>query len=188
MALERTFKQLRSGLGNLKEALEAMSTIVEQDRPPRGEVVVATSLVDALLEVRGILEESLAAAAEAEQAAGHPLDLDRARNALKACQEHFHLFANRFSAELNSYDRLADLMSMGREKGRQWLSWVTVVKESLEQCSALLEVVRDQLFLCWQELAERIGMTSVSVQNTAIGQQISASDVAGRGILHEGVT
>jgi hypothetical protein len=188
MAIEKTFKELRAGLQRLQEALEAVSTIVEQDKPARGEVVVATKLSDALLAIRGTLEESRAAAEDGELAVGHPLDIDRARRALTACQERFHLFANRFVAELLSYEALTDLMSVGRERGRQWLSWTTVVKESLEQSGSLLNDVRDELFLCWQELAERIGMTSVSVQTTAIGQQISASDLASRDLVREGVT
>ena len=188
MALEKVFQELRIRIQKLRQALEFLSTTVEEDKPRRGDVVVAATLADALLAVRGTLEESRAAADDALQAVGHPIYNDRARRALTTCQELFHRFANQFSADLVSYERIDDLTSIGRERGQHWLGWATVVKESLEQCRALAEEVREGLFLCWQELAERIGMTSISVQNTAIGQQISAPELAGRETVHDGIT
>ena len=65
---------------------------------------------------------------------------------------------------------MADLASVARERGRDWASWVKVVKQGLGQGQALVEEGREALFLCWQDLAERLGTASVSVQNTSIGQ------------------
>jgi len=161
---------LCSRLQELQEVLEAVNTTVEEDRPRRKDVVVASSLADAVLAVRGILEESRAAANEACEAVGHPLDVDRARRALITCQERFHRFTAEFSRDLASYDRMVDLASVAQERGRDWASWVQVVKQGLEQCQALVEDGREALFLCWQDLAERLGTASVSVRNTSIGQ------------------
>ena len=44
----------------------------------------------------------------------------------------------------------------------------------LESCQQDLYVTNEALFRCWLEIAERVGMTSVSVQATNIGQQITA--------------
>jgi hypothetical protein len=87
--LQNSFRALRDHLRELREVLEALSTTVEEDRPRRKDVVVASSLSDAILAVRGFLEESWAAADEACEAVGRTLDLDRARRALIACQERF---------------------------------------------------------------------------------------------------
>ena len=170
MAMQKGFRALRGQLQELQEALEALNTTVEEDRPKRKDVVVASSLGDAVLAVRGILEESCAAADEACEAVGHPLDVDRARHALTTCQEKFHRFAAEFSQDLASYERIADLASVAQERGRDWANWVKVVRRGLEQCQALVEEGRDALFLCWQELSERLGTASVSVRNTSIGQ------------------
>jgi hypothetical protein len=170
VALQQSFRDLCSRLQELQEVLEAVNTTVEEDRPKRRDVVVASSLGDAVLAVRGTLEESRAAAHDACQAVDHPLDMERARRALVTCQERFHRFASEFSHELASYQRMTDLASVAQERGRDWAGWVTVVKQGLEQCQALVEAGRDALFVCWQELTERLGTASVSVTNTAVGQ------------------
>jgi hypothetical protein len=170
VALQKSFRALRGQLQELQELLESLNTTVEEDRPRRKDVVVASSLSDAVLAVRGILEESCAAADEACEAVADTLDLDRARRALITCQERFHRFAAEFSHDLASCERMTDLASVARERGRDWASWVKVVKQCLAQCEALVEEGREALFLCWQELAERLGTASVSVRNTSIGQ------------------
>jgi hypothetical protein len=176
VALQKSFRDLCIRLQELREVLEAVTTTVEEDRPRRKDVVVASSLGDAVLAVRGILEESRAAADEAWEAVGHPLDVDRARRALITCQERFHRFAAEFSRDLASYERMTDLASVARERGRDWASWVKVVKQGLEQCQALVEEGREALFLCWQDLAERFGAASVSVRTTNVGQQFSLQE------------
>src|SRR5262249_36097425 len=107
---------------------------------------------------------------EACEAVGHTLDLDRARGALITCQERFHRLAAEFSQDLASCERMADLASVAQERGRDWASWVEVVKQSLAQCQVLVEEGREALFVCGQDLAERLGTAAVSVRNTAIGQ------------------
>ena len=187
MALEQTFAELQRHLRTLQEALEALGTTVDEDKPTRDDVVVASRLSDDLLAVRGLLEEALGAADDACRATAYPLDGERARRALTACQQHFHRFAHSFSFELASYDRIDDLGSIGRERGQEWLNWVGVVKQALEQSCELVEEVRSAVFLCWQELAERIANTTVSLQNTSIGQQISVADPNDKAAAKEGV-
>ena len=75
---------------------------------------------------------------------------------------------------------MADLASVAQERGRDWASWVKVVKQGLEQCQGLIEEGRDSLFLCWQDLAERLGTASVSVRNTSIGQLVKDFNQRGR--------
>jgi hypothetical protein len=177
VATEKIFGEMEDHLRTLQEALEALGTTVDEDKPTRDDVVVASRLSDDLLAVRGVLEEVLAAAAVACRAVAYPLDNDRARRALTACQQQFQRFAHAFSFELAGYDRIDDLTSVGRERGREWLDWVSVVKQTLEQCQMLLEEVGNGLFLCWQELAERIAATTISIRNTSIGRQVSAAEL-----------
>jgi hypothetical protein len=166
VALQKSFRALRGRLQELQEVLEALITTVEEDRPRRKDVVVASSLSDTVLSVRGFLEESCAAADEACEAIEHTPDLDRARRALITCQERFHHFAVEFSHDLASCERMADLASVARERGRDWASWVEVVKQGLQQCRTLVEEGREALFVCWQDLTERLSATSVSVHTT----------------------
>jgi hypothetical protein len=167
---DKIFRDLRRDLQQLQEALEALGTTIEEDRPARGDVVVASSLSDAVLAARGFLEEALTAADAACRAIAAPVCAEGVRQALSACQESFQRFATQFALELASFERIDDLRSVGRERGREWQGWATVVRQAVEQCRALVEEVRAALFRCWQELAERATATAVSIQNTTIGQ------------------
>ncbi len=68
-----------------------------------------------------------------------------------------------------SYENLKELARLGSER-RAWLPWANTVKFGIDQCRPALEQTSKALAACWQELAERLGMVSVSVQT--IGQQI----------------
>ena len=119
------------------------------------------------------------------QAVLYPLDGDRARRALTLCQERFQRFARHFSFELASYERIEDLRTVGEERGEDWLYWAGVVKRALEQSREQVEEVREKLFVCWQELAERIATTSVSIQNTTIGH-VSAARLRNKAAAEKG--
>jgi hypothetical protein len=187
VAIETVFAELQHRLRALQEALEALGTTVDEDRPTRDDVIVASRLSDDLLAARGLLEEVLGAADDASRTVAYPLDGDRARRALTLCQQQYQLFAHAFSFELAGFDRLDDLMSVAKRRGRGWLDWTGVVRQALEQCKMLSEEVANGLFLCWQELAERVAITSVSIHNTAIGQQVSAADLPDDAVAREGV-
>jgi hypothetical protein len=174
VAIETTFAELQQQLRTLREALEALSTTVDEDRPKQDDVIVAARLSDDLLAARGLLEETLAAADNACRAAAYPLDAERARRALILCQQHFQKFAHVFAFELAGHTRFDDLASIGRERGRGWAEWVSVVTQALEQSAALVEEITDTLFCCWQRLAARLATASVSIQNTTIGQVSAA--------------
>jgi len=186
MALERTFRELPAQLRRLRDRLQELEVTVVEDRPQANQAVIVDSLEYAVADLRGWAEEALQAAEEAERAVGHPVDLGRARRALSTCQERFQRIERGFAANLVSYDRIKDLTNFGSERRREWPAWVTSVKQGIEHCREPIEGVGQALAECWQEIAERVGMTSVSVQATNIGQQISVAE--DKEALREGVT
>jgi hypothetical protein len=188
MTIDQAFRDLLSQLREIQEALDALGRTADEDKPMRDDVVVASIVSDAVLAGRGFLEEARQAGTEAHGAVLDSLDANRARQALIRCQKKFHRFATHFASELGSCDRIDDLRSIGRERGQAWANWVMVVTEALEQCRALVEEVRNALFLCWQELTERISVTSGSVRITNIGQQFSARELTGKTPEQSGVT
>jgi hypothetical protein len=101
----------------------------------------------------------------------------RFAQALTAAQEAFHRFASSLYSDLMSYERLDDLVTAGRERGREWADWTGVVMGGLEQCRSLSDEVRNGLFLCWQELVERMTAGAVSIKNTCVGQQIVSPEL-----------
>jgi len=186
MALEAAFGELAVQFRILREALRAVHTTIIEDRPLRDDVALVDSFGDAVEDILGRLEEALIASREGQQAVGHPLDLDRMRRALTTCQERFNWISQRFFSDLVSYQRLDDLTALGRERRGEWIAWGSSVKEGLDRCQQPLYDANQALFRCWQEIAERVGMTSVSVQATNIGQQITTLE--GREVAREGIT
>lgn len=188
MALEATFRDLYTYLRRLQDTLVALRITVAEDKPLKGEAALVDHLEDTILELMGSLHECLTQARTAQKAVGHPLSLDRARRALTTCQERFHQTEQQFSADLVSYEKLKDLASLATERRGEWRPWVNSVRHGLEQCRNPLDLAKKALAGCWQEIAERVGMTSVSMESTNIGQQINNNSPVSSEMEREGDT
>ena len=178
MGLERTFREFTSQLHRLNDRLRELRLTVVEDRPARNDAVVVDNLEYAVEDLLGWVTESLRHARAAERAVAHPLDLDLARRELGACQERLQRMDQVYSANLVAYERMKDLASFGSERRGEWPSWVTSVKQGIEHCRQPLDDCRGRLAECWQDIAERAGMTSISVRTTNIGQKIETHQAA----------
>ena len=181
MSLQTEFQSLYVQLENVHEALAALRTAID-DRPPKGATVhLLDAFGDAVEDTLGWLEESLGLCApliqETQQKGFNGFDVNRTRQALVFCQEQYNRIMNRFMFDLVSYDRVAQLMQLGRERRGEWQAWAGMVKQELEGCQQHLYDANQALFRCWLEIAERVGMTSVSVQTTTIGQQVTVPQI-----------
>lgn len=173
MALEAAFDELYAGLHRLRDDLLGLRVTVVEDRPLTGDVLLTEQLGDAIDELLGKLEEGVMAGAQAQHAAGHPVDIESARRALTTCQQQFNRMARQFTRDLLSYERITQLRRLGRRRGGEWRAWADSVSEALEECQQPFDQVTELLFRCWQEITERIGIAPVSVRATNIGQQIT---------------
>lgn len=178
MSLRTEFQSLYAQLESLHEALSELRAAID-DRPPKGEsVLLLDSFGDAVEDTLGWLGEALALVAPAvgggaQQRGETGFDVNRARQALVFCQDQFNRITHRFTFDLVSYERVSQLMQLGRERRGEWQGWAVGVRRELEACQQHLYDTSQALFRCWQEIAERVGMTSVSVQTTTIGQQVT---------------
>jgi hypothetical protein len=188
MALEATFRDLFTELRKLHDTLVALRLTVVEDKPVKGDAALVDRFEDTILDIMGSLDEALKAARAAQKGVGSNTDLNGVRRALTICQERFHRIEQQFAADLVSYEMLKDLASLGSERRGEWLPWSNSVKEGIEQCRQPLDGASKALAACWQEIAERVGMTSVSVQTTNIGQKIISKLEDGVERVHEGVT
>ena len=168
MALEATFRALPFSLHRLHDALNELEVTLG-DKPPDDESALADDLESSVMDLMGTLHEARRAALNAQKALASPRDLDRARRALTLCQERFHRLEKQFASGLVSYEKLKELARLGGER-REWLPWTSTVRQGIEQCRHPLERASKALAACWEELAERLGTVSLSVQT--IGQQI----------------
>jgi hypothetical protein len=176
MALEATFADLTVRLQALRESLSGLRMTAVEDKPLRGDVVLVDVFGDAADDLLGWLEEAADAAEAGRQSVGGPVDLDHVRRALTTCQERFNRLVDRFTSDLVRYERIAELARLGHERGGEWRAWATSVKAALEDCRQPIFDVNQALFRCWQDLTERVGMTSVSVRATSIGRHVSVPE------------
>jgi hypothetical protein len=172
MPLETAFRDLSVHLQQLRDALLGLRLVTE-DKPLEGDVVLVDIFGDAAADLLGWLEEALTAATVGLQGLDQRIDVERSRRELTNCQERFNRIAHRFSSDLLSYERIAELRSLGRHRQGEWLAWTKSVKQVLDACKQPLYDVNQTLFSCWQEMTARAGLISLSVQATNVGQQIT---------------
>jgi hypothetical protein len=177
VALEATFRELSIQLRRFHDMLIALRLTVVEDKPVQGEAALVDQMEDSILDVMGLLDEGLASARTGQQAVDPPVDLEQARRALTTCQDRFHRIERQYSAELASYEKLKDLATLGTERRGEWRPWAGSVRDGVQQCRFPLDGISKSLSDCWQEIAERVGTTSISVHASSTGQSITVSDV-----------
>jgi hypothetical protein len=124
---------------------------------------------DAADDMIGWMDEALVAANAAQQALATSVDINRVRRVLTICHDRYHRVAHQFWFDLIGYDRIEELTRFGYTRGGEWRGWAQGVRTALEACRQPIYDVSQALFRCWQEIAERAGMTSPSVCATGIG-------------------
>lgn len=173
MSLQATLESLRRELAGLQEAVSALHVTVTEDRPARGAAMLVDQLDNLVTDLSSTLEEADARAAEALQG----IQPNGPLGDMRAAAHDIHKLLNRFGAlysgELATHDRIAQLLEMGRERGRGWHEWSQVVKTAIERCAPPMKRAADAMLECWSELAEHLARNSVSVQATNIGQHIT---------------
>lgn len=186
MALETAFQELDLQFQKLLEALLGLRVTVVEDKPLRDDVMLSDLLGDACEDLLGWCTEARAAAREGARALAGQQDLHCARRQLTICQDRYNRITHKFSLDLVAYERIAEINRLGRERGGEWRTWASSVKTSLDACQQPLYDVNQALFHCWQEIADRVSTTSISVQATSIGQQVKVSENAE--LVKEGIT
>lgn len=185
MSLEAALESLRRELAHLQEAVTALRVTVIEDAPRRGGVVLVDRLDNVVTDLSSAIEEADARVA-LEVPVGSPNGtFEPLREAMRKVHDLIGRFQQSYIRDLANHDRIAELLEMGRERERGWREWSQVVKTAIERCAAPMATVANAIAECWSELAERLARSSVSVQATNIGQQITVRDddqleVAGR--------
>ena len=176
MALQVAFGDVQARLKDLQDALLHLRFAVEA-RSTRIDHHLADRLEDQVIpDLKGLTDEALVEAQIGIDASGHPPDIGTCGRALLACQKCVNQVVAKFWTELGSYRPMADLIGLGEERSAEWRAWTYGVLNALDRCHEPVYHVSEAVLQCWQELLERIGTTSISVQATNIGQQIGLSE------------
>jgi hypothetical protein len=172
VAMEPVFENLMCRVREAYDALAELRVTVVEDRPLHGEAALVDGWGDAVEDLAGAAREAVEAADEARRAVAPPQDLDQARRALSVCHERAGQVAQRFWTELSSFERFGDLTRFARRRRGEWLAWAGGVRVALERCRGPLRETDGALLRCWQEIAERVGMTAVTIHSSNIGHQV----------------
>jgi hypothetical protein len=173
-ALELAFMDLAASAARLAEELRAASLTAADDQPRRP-VALASALASRVVELCDQAELGKVAAGEAHQSMRRPPDLETARAALAKVQETVDQIGEGLSRELLSSASVSQLNLMAVERGREWASWANTLLDGLERSQQTLHETSRALARCWQELLERALVSTFSVQNHTVGQQIQVA-------------
>jgi len=173
LSLEASLDKLCNDLRRLRGVLRDFN-VNTQDKPDSESVHLVDDVSDEVTELFGLSEESLSVAEETCRAAEPPFDPSRMRRSLASSQRHFYSLLRNLFSNLLSYERISELVQLGREH-RDWRGWVESVRQGLETCKPGVEAVQEAYFQCWQEIAERVTTSPVSLHTTNIGQQITTA-------------
>jgi hypothetical protein len=176
MSLETTFESLRRELARLQEAVSSLHVTATEDKPVRGDAVLVDRLDNLVTDLSSMLEEADVRVTQAIQGSEADGPLVQTRIALRAIHRLFNRFTALYGGELAAHDPVQQLLEMGRERGREWRDWSRVVKTAIERCAAPMKAATGAITECWSELAERLARSSVCVQATNIGQQITVRE------------
>jgi hypothetical protein len=176
MSLETTFETLRRELGLLQEAVSSLHVTATEDKPVRGEVALVSRLEDVITDLVGTLEGAVVHAAKGVHASQQDETSSEVRIALRDSHDLINRFARTFYTDLATHESIAQLLQMGRERGKEWRSWTGVVKTAIEHCAVFLSDVQGALLECWDELTERLAAKGFSIRSTNIGQQITMQE------------
>jgi hypothetical protein len=188
MVLDAAFTDLSAKLHRLREAFEELRIAAVEERPARGDIVLVDLYGDAADELLGCVEEALAAAGECSRAVSAAGDLERARRSLAAGHQQFNRINQRFTADLTRYERVADLAGVGRRRGREWGLWALNVKAALDRCQDPIFNVNEAYLACWQEIAERVAQSTISVHAVGIGSLVDSREAGQPAAASQGAT
>ena len=177
MALERSFAELEAAFRRLAEKAADLRVSVVEDRPSAGESLLAERWADTVVQIETQVEEGVHAARDARRAA-HPIDLEELRGRLLLAQTAFNSTLRTYLSDLMESDVRNELERLGRRRGGEWKLWPPAVELAVDECRQPLTETLECLAGCWNELAERIGTTLVSVRAEAIGRVVSMPPAA----------
>ena len=188
MALETALANLCESLKALHGMLDNLRVMVTEDAPQRGRVALVGQVGEEVSELLGLTEGCLNDALESQRAAAQPYDPNQMRRSLVASQKQFHCLPQILFSRLLNYEQISSLVQFGLQHGPEWMAWVDLLREGLDNCRLAIEGVDDAYFQCWQEIGERLIAGPVSVHTTNIGQQITADALESLDAARQGVT
>lgn len=163
MTLKNSIAALNRALQALSERMEELRLTIQEDHPLHEESALVDLFGDAVEDCQGWLQDARLNVLGQQGEFDTQSDLLQIRRALPVCQELLGRCERRYH-NLTAYDSLKEMLNFGRRRGGEWQAWTASVKEGLESCQPFFDEIHQALFTCWNEIADRVGTLSVSIQ------------------------
>lgn len=167
VGLQASLGELGAHLSDLHEVLNQLHLTLVEDRP--SDIALADGMDAVVDDIQGWISECERALREAPATPRTDGDLEDVVEALSECRYSTSNILRQFTQEIGSRQRIDHVTAVGRERGGEWTGWAVEVKRAVDLGDAALRELVDALLGCYQEIAERIGATSVSARATALG-------------------
>jgi hypothetical protein len=164
MGLESAFQRLHAELTRLRDALSDLRVTIMEDCPLNNNVSMVDHFENSVTDLLGLVEEAMNAIGSAAQAQGTLGRAEAARNSLLLTHRRLHRLAQDYRNKLAAYDNIYLLRQLGRERGGEWRSWCSVVKEGIERCVLPLDAVHEAIQECWEEGTDSMVFAGVMSQ------------------------
>jgi hypothetical protein len=170
MGIEGAFAQLSQRITQLRDGLQQDCTVFD-DCPHSHSLV--DKLCNAAQDILGWVEEARVAVAKGHKALEVNNDLDTARRRLQVCQRLIDQISRHAGSVLFANETCSELKQLSRLKSKfgDWHGYATAASETITQLKSHLELVQAAAAECWQEIASRVGVNNINIQNSNIGQQ-----------------
>ena len=149
MPLQDSISTFGRSLQHLHDALEALRLVLA-DRPPAAAHALLDQLEAEVDQLRFLFEEAFAAYSELRRA-----DAPRDRQHLRRAQESVLQIGRSLACDLESAERLGEVMDIGLTRSPVWRAWSVSVRGCLAATRRPVWEAVEASFTCWQELAER---------------------------------
>lgn len=140
-------QELRRRLQEFHDCLEPLRILVELDQPAQNRFHLPEYFEQEIALVRAWFDEAWQAVREPAQASFEQICI---------CQDRMLRIGHKLVCELESPERLGDLMDGARERGREWREWAAGLRSALIRCREPVWRAQAALFECWQEKGRKI--------------------------------
>jgi hypothetical protein len=92
------------------------------------------------------------------------------------CQQHYNSLIARYVGQFMQFEAVQRLRRFGRQGHGNWRPWADNVEKALIRLRTPLLALGRALTKCWQEVADRVGESTVSVRAMNVGQEVKVGE------------
>ncbi|SEI92523.1 hypothetical protein [Demequina mangrovi] len=150
MSLTSARQEMIEATASLAESVTELVQVIEL-RPESGEIAMVDRLAETVLELQASVADASDVLNAAADVRGIPAILPRVDRDISSAVRRYWL-------DLRSYDPIADLRAVARERGRELRTWQWSVEQSILRCQPDIERAAASVSAACHEVAELLSL------------------------------